>query len=164
VDILIDQAPCDLLLVKLGRGMQAYPKGLHQSATWLMPMAGGPNMEKAVSLLPALLSLYPPPHPPQVLLTKVYLHDASGPQPSFTELKTKAAELTRQLGCALSPLPLCATSVTEALLSVLEAQSCNAILLGASREGLLQTLLHGNIPHLIATQTETTVLVFRSGT
>ena len=164
VDILIDQAPCDLLLVKLGQGVEAYPKGLYQSATWLMPMAGGPNMEKAVSLLPALLSLYPSLHPPQVLLTKVYLHDASGPEPSFADLKTKAAELTRQLGYALSPLPLCATSVPEALLSVLEAQPCNAIFLGASREGLLPTLLHGNIPHLIATQTETTVLVFRSST
>ncbi|MFM7572456.1 MAG: CBS domain-containing protein, partial [Snowella sp.] len=51
VDILIDKAPCNIILVKLGKSSTAYPKGLHQKATWLIPMAGGPNIQRSLEFL-----------------------------------------------------------------------------------------------------------------
>ncbi|BFM38669.1 chloride channel protein [Synechocystis sp. LKSZ1] len=158
---IIEKAPCDLLLVKLGPGPQTYPHSLLHRASWLIPVAGGPNIQRALHYLPGLLSLYPRPDNPEILLSKVYLPHNTEAYDPFQDLKTQALALEEQISQPVVPIPVCAKSVTDALLSLAEARHCDAILLGASREGLLQTVLHGNIPALIASQTESTVLVFR---
>ena len=58
-DQLIDQATCSVLLIKQSAHPQAYPRYLSPSATWLMPVAGGPNIEQMLEFLPGLFSLYP---------------------------------------------------------------------------------------------------------
>jgi CIC family chloride channel protein len=160
VDTLIEKAPCDLLLVKLGKSASAYPKGLHQSATWLIPVAGGPNVQRALDFLPALLSLYTHPQTPEILLSKVYL--PSDRPPNYDELQDLAERLQSQLPQTITPIPLCSRSVTDAIASLAAVRRCDVILIGSSKEGLLQNVLQGNIPTLIAEQVESTVLIFRS--
>ncbi|MFN5515466.1 MAG: chloride channel protein, partial [Cyanobacteriota bacterium] len=169
VGALIEQAPCDLLLVKAGEAAGAYPQGLAMAKPWLVPFAGGPNVERALDFLPALLSLYPQSECPEILLTTVYdANQKGGADPEV--LKSAAENLAQQISQLVVPLPLClvslpgqeSRSVGEELVSVAQTYDCGAILIGASREGLLQTLLRGNLPHFLATHTSATVLVFRS--
>ena len=47
------------------------------------------------------------------------------------------------------------------MISLAESQHCDVILLGASREGLLQNVIHGNIPTMIASQVQSTVILVR---
>jgi CIC family chloride channel protein len=169
VGALIEQAPCDLLLVKAGEAAGAYPQGLASGKPWLVPFAGGPNVERALDFLPALLSLYPQSERPEILLTTVYdPHQKGGADPEL--LKSAAENLAQRLSQPVVPLPLCLVSlpgqenrsVGEELVSVAQTYDCGAILIGASREGLLSTLLRDNLPHFLATRTSAAVLVFRS--
>ncbi len=71
VDKLIQQATCDLILVKLGKDPGAFPQQLDQSSKWLIPYAGGGNIHKAMTIFPALAKLYPAANALQVQLCQV---------------------------------------------------------------------------------------------
>ena len=159
VDILIDKAPCNVILVKLGKSPTAYPKGLHQKATWLIPMAGGPNIQRSLEFLPQLLSLYTNKDSPELLLSKVYL--GKNKSQDYSDLHQAAKLLQNQLSRPIRSIPLCSQSVADAVISLAESQHCDVILLGASREGLLQNVIHGNIPTMIASQVQSTVILVR---
>lgn len=160
-DRLIDQAPCSLLMVKQGTNDHAYPRYLSPMAHWLMPVAGGPNIEKMLNLLPALFSLYPEENNPQLLISKVYLPRQSQRYDPFYDLKNLAERWSEQLQRPIIPIPVCSTSIADALSDLAEMRECAAIVLGASREGLLKNVIHGNLPTQIASQTNTTVFIFR---
>jgi CIC family chloride channel protein len=160
-DRLIDQAPCSLLMVKQGTNDHAYPRYLSPMAHWLMPVAGGPNIEQMLTLLPALFSLYPEENNPQLLISKVYLPRQSQRYDPFYDLKTLAERWTEQLQRPIIPIPVCSTSIADALSDLAEMRQCAAIVLGASRERLLKNVIHGNLPTQIASQTNTTVFIFR---
>jgi len=159
VDILIDKAPCNVILIKLGKSSTAYPKGLHQKATWLIPMAGGPNIQRSLEFLPGLLSLYNHKDSPELLLSKVYL--GKNKFQDYSDLNQAAKLLQTQLSRPIRSIPLCSQSVADAVISLAESQHCDVILLGASREGLLQNVIHGNIPTMIASQVQSTVILVR---
>ena len=159
VDILIDKAPCNVILVKLGKSSTAYPKGLHQKATWLIPMAGGPNIQRSLDFLPQLLSLYINKDSPELLLSKVYL--GKNKSQDYSDLNQATKLLRNQLSRPIRSVPLCSQSVVDAVVSLAESQHCDVILLGASREGLLQNVIHGNIPTMIASQVQSTVILVR---
>src|SRR5919199_2352322 len=65
IDTLIRQAPCDLVLVKLGHRDELHSDGTTVASCplpvawkrWLVPIAGGPNSSYALQLLPALATL-----------------------------------------------------------------------------------------------------------
>jgi CIC family chloride channel protein len=160
-DRLIDQAPCSVLMVKRGTNDHAYPQSLASNAHWLMPVAGGPNIEKMLALLPALFSLYPQDNNPQMLVSKVYLPHQSSRYDPFFDLKDLAERWTQQLQRTIIPIPVCSQSVADALSDLAEMRQCAAIVVGASREGLLKNVIHGNLPTQIAAQTDTTVFIFR---
>ena len=159
VDILIDKAPCNVILIKLGKSSTAYPKGLHQKATWLIPMAGGPNIQRSLEFLPGLLSLYNHKDSPELLLSKVYL--GKNKSQDYSDLNQATKLLKNQLSRPIRSIPLCSQSVVDAVVSLAESQHCDVILLGASREGLLQNVIHGNIPTMIASQVKSTVILVR---
>ena len=160
IDTLIEKAPCDLLLVKLGKRAIVYPHDLQQAATWLIPMAGGPNVQRAFDYLPGLLSLYPDKTSPELILSKVFLPSDS--QPAYSTLYEVSQTLQERISQPITSVPLCSRSVSDAIISLAEMRRCSVILLGASREGLLKTVLHGNIPALIADQVDSTVLTLRA--
>ncbi|WP_013323257.1 chloride channel protein [Gloeothece verrucosa] len=158
-DTLIHKAPCDLMLVKLGASANAYPLNLEHNATWLVPMAGGPNAQRAIELLPSLTRLYSNPDAPQLWLCKVY--PPSEIEPDSQGLEEAAQILRDKLNKPIFPISIRSNSVSDALIQLARAEECDVIVLGASREGLLQQAIHGNIPDAIARGVDSTVIVVR---
>lgn len=166
VDSVIRQAPCNVVLVKFGDGIapaQEEPSPaihalmrLMRLKRWLIPVAGGPNSQYAIELLPALASLT---QQPEVLLCQV--HSPADPNFDHRPLTDKAAILRQRLSGTVSTLPVCSPSVSEAVIDLAENEQCDVIVVGASREGMLQQVIHGNIPEAIARNCNCTVILVR---
>ena len=82
----------------------------------------------------------------------------------ITFLKSTARLLERRLPCPVTATPIYGSSVVDAVLEETRGQDYDAILLGASRQGVLQQALHGNIPRAIARGSNCTTIVVRHGT
>jgi CIC family chloride channel protein len=164
VDTLIRQAPCELVLIKLGQTEEEQHDGTAIASCplpvawkhWLVPIAGGPNSSYALELLPALANLAVAPtlkvtevFPPTTLL------------PDTTRLEKAAYSLSNKLSCQVGTIPVRSYSVSDAVIHLAHAQQCDVVVLGASREGLLQQVVHGNIPEAIARGVNSTVILVR---
>ncbi len=170
VDTAIRQANCDVMLVKMGDNFVTHspvlPTGeegglqatlhLAQLNRWLVPMGGGPNAEYAVKLLPALVSLSPRP---KIRLCHVY-HPRNEDYDPGT-LETEASFLRQHSQSWVEVTAVCANSVVEAVVDMAQKDQCDVIVLGASREGLLQQAIQGNIPEAIARDSKCTVILVR---
>ncbi|MFB2938663.1 chloride channel protein [Aerosakkonemataceae cyanobacterium BLCC-F154] len=167
VDTVIRQAACEVIVVKLGHltsvnGFLSFKnkaKLTQDQVTfnrWLLPMAGGPNAEEAIQLLPALCKLS---DDCEVRITQVFSKSKSLPDTKGLE---KAAKfLSNQINHPVITIPVCATSVSEAVIDIACKDQCDAIILGASRDGLLQQVIKGNIPEAIARGCDCTVILVR---
>lgn len=148
VDTAIRQAACDVVLVKFGKS---------RFSRWLVPIAGGPNARYAVKLLPALAALNP-----QAEIRLCQIFHASDDNHSSQLLDEEAAFLRQRLPqVEILTTLLCAHSVAEAVIDMAQTAECDVIMLGASREGLLQQAIQGNIPETIARQSDCTVILVR---
>lgn len=159
VDILMHHAPCDVMLVKLGSSPNAYPNQLDSHAIWLVPISGGPNAQKALQLLPGLTKLYPSPNTPEIWLCRVYFPNE--PDPDYQELQKVAESLEEVLDNSIIPIPICSRSISDAIIQLAEAEHCQLVVLGASRKGLIEQAIYGNIPEAIAQEIESTVILVR---
>ncbi len=191
VDTVIRQAACDLVLVKWGKKKSKVGKSEHvagagtdtpspntqlptqhsalstQHSTprstlslnrWLVLVAGGPNSQRAVQLLPALVAIAPSP---EIRLCQVCPPSKSEPDTAALDRASKM--LDRRVNVPVISTLMCATSVAEAALDLAQKDQCDAIVLGASREGMLQQAIKGNIPEAIAKGCNCTVMLVRSG-
>ncbi|MFH7027057.1 MAG: chloride channel protein [Heteroscytonema crispum UTEX LB 1556] len=190
VDTLIRQATCDVVLVKLGQGVGEKggqpdkddgcgdkddgcggqggisplssppppPSPSPQFNSWLVPMAGGPNARAAIKLLPALVTLG---NNPQIRLTRVF--QPSELEPDMTVLEQAIRQLMRRrnLSSTVIASPVKADSVSEGVINLVKTEGYDVVVLGASREGLLQQAIKGNIPEAIASGVESTVILVR---
>ncbi len=171
VDTAIRQADCDVVLVKLGDRLVAPAPSpadalqptavnillqLTQLNRWLVPIGGGPNVQFAVKLLPALVSLS---RHPEIRLCHVY--SPSAPDYDAVLLEEEAAFLRQNSRGSVLVIPVCASSVVEAVVDMAQKDQCDVIILGASREGLLQQAIQGNIPEAIARNSACTVILVR---
>ncbi|MDX2228319.1 MAG: chloride channel protein [Leptolyngbyaceae cyanobacterium bins.349] len=168
VDTAIRQANCDVVLVKMGDNFVATPDAedtqasvqatlhLAQLKRWLVPMGGGPNAEYAVQLLPALVSLSPNPN---IRLCHVFQPHETDYNPAA--LEAKATFLRHHSRSTVEVTSVCANSVVEAVVDMAQKDQCDVIVLGASREGLLQQAIQGNIPETIARNSNCTVILVR---
>lgn len=153
VDTLIRQAPCDVVLVKMGQS----DKKQHHFNRWLVPMAGGPNARAAIQFLPSLVKLG---QTSEIQLCQVF--EPSNSQPDLTVLEQASRELSSyHLSNTVSVTPIRASSVSEGVINLVKNQRFDVVVLGASREGLLQQAIKGNIPAAIALQCESTVILVR---
>ncbi|HEY9906343.1 MAG TPA: universal stress protein, partial [Thermosynechococcaceae cyanobacterium] len=171
VDTVIRQAACDVVVVKLSNKLTALPSPevtvpslssvhtliqLARMNRWLVPIAGGPNSQHALTLLPALVSLS---QQPEIRLCQVF---APSPIAQDTQILEQDAVFLRQRTQSnVITLPICSTSVSEAVIDMAQKDQCDVIVLGASREGMLQQAIHGNIPEAIARQSNCTVILVR---
>ncbi len=183
VDAMIHQAPCDVVLVKMGTGLGEpvadrattdHPtpnppsdspsmQALWQWAAldrWLVAIAGGPNSHYAIRLLPALMGLC---KQPQVCLCQVFdSTTALAAEATETQqLQEEAAFLEQKIRQPVMTLPICSSTVAEAVVAVAQQEQSDVVVLGASREGLLQQALQGNIPEAIARNCDCTVILVR---
>lgn len=148
VDTIIRQAACEVILVKL----QDPVKFDH----WLIPIAGGPNAPEALKLLPSLLEMG---HNPDVRICQVF---EQRPSPAQLKALTHVVQnLSLHLDCPIIARPLWEGSVPEAVMQLAWQEHCDVIMLGASREGLLQQVIKGNIPEAIASHSNRTVILVR---
>jgi CIC family chloride channel protein len=177
VDTLIRQAACEVVLVKLGdhRGERRQSLNLRSPELvvnsplktqksshlltfdrWLVPMAGGPNAQEAVKLLPALSKIS---NEPEVRLCQVF--KSAQPSHDTTVLEQAAQFLRHYLNSPVLITPVCSSSVPEAVIDLAQKDQCDVIMLGASRERLLQQVMKGNIPEEIARNCNCTVILVR---
>jgi len=179
VDTAIRQADCTVVLVKLDEALAPVKSGifvreardipaerlrkrtsanLHLNLNrWLIFMAGGPNAQQAVQLLPGLVSLG---NSPEIRLCQVSQPAAS--PPDETVLEDASHFLKQRLSYPVISTPVCAESVPDAAIDLVQKKQCDAIVLGASREGMLTQAIRGNIPETIARNCNCTVILVRS--
>lgn len=170
VDTAIRQADCDVVLVKMGEQVSAIAVDLNgipetpvqatlqlsRMNRWLLPMGGGPNAEYAVKLLPALVAIS---QRPKIRLCHIYHPRQEDYDPKA--LEAEAAFLRHKSQGVVEVTPVCANSVVEAVVDMAQKDQCDVIVLGASREGMLQQAIHGNIPEAIARNSKCTVILVR---
>ncbi|AFZ03330.1 chloride channel protein [Calothrix sp. PCC 6303] len=154
VDTVVRQASCDVVLVKFGKIKENYPNFNH----WLIPMAGGPNAWAAIKLLPALMTLS---KDPQIRLARVFHPSETTPDMSILEQAVKLLIRSRKIESPIMSIPIKAESVSEGVISLVNTVGYDVVVLGASREGMLQQAIKGNIPEAIASGVESTVILVR---
>lgn len=176
VDTLVRQAPCEIALVKLAQGQSSRGKrqevkgkntqdkvitnqepGTRNYNHWLVPIAGGPNSKAAMKLLPALVTLG---ERAEVQLCQVF-ESSAAPDLKVLQQASRDLERHRQLAGKVIAIPVIASSVVEGVLDLAKAQDLDVIVLGASREGLLQQAINGNIPAAITGSVDCTVILVR---
>lgn len=171
IDTVIRQAPCDLIMIKLAKKFRSLPqpssyltdnsafdalRQLIEMKRWLVPTAGGPNAQAAIQLLPALVSMS---HDPEIRILTV--HHPSDSDPDTTGLEEEANFLRQFLPQSIVATAVCAPSIAEAVIDMAQKDQCDVIVLGASREGILQQVIQGNIPEAIVRQCQCTVILVR---
>ncbi len=147
VDTVIRQAPCEVVLVKL-------PDEIHFDR-WLVPMAGGPNAQEAIQLLPALSSLS---RTPEISLCRVF---QPGQKPDTTLLEKTAQFLEHHLHRSVNIASVSANSVAQAVVDYSQHNHSDVIMVGASRDRLLRQVINGNVPEEIARNSNCTVILVR---
>ena len=158
-DILIKQATCDLMLVRLSTQEHAFPQNLNLHSRWLIPTAGGANIQKATTILPGLASLYHLPHFLQIEICQIYTPTRD--QPNLQNLTKIANSIKNKVNLTVNSRILPAYSVSSAIIKLTQKQKYSLVILGASNEGLLQNTLKGNIPKAIADDANSSVIIFR---
>jgi CIC family chloride channel protein len=147
VDTLLLQVQCPVVVV--------HPGLTERRSRWLIPMAGGPNVQLALNLLPALITIAPYPS-----FSLCYV--ATTPQQQrqdHSQLLTAAKALETQLQRPVSTRILHNANVAEAVAQLSRQDRSDVIVLGVSREGLVSQVLKGNIPLEIAQLSEATLVL-----
>ena len=170
VDTVIRQAPCHVVLVKWNQSMRMNTlyNSLEEAPTpkscpvplfnrWLVSIAGGPNSPLALQLLPALLKLS---NKPEIRLCQVF--NPSQSQPDKTPLYKARELLVQRVDCPIAATPVFSDSIPDAIATLAHEYNYDVVVLGASREGLLQQVIKGNIPEEIARNCDCTVILVRS--
>jgi CIC family chloride channel protein len=160
VDKLIEQAPCDLVLVKLGQQAYSFPHSIERQGNWLIPTAGGANSQRAMKILPALADLYTLANSPQIRLCQVYSPGQN--QLNLDRLKKTAESIGDKINVPVIAMPIYAHFVSDAIIHLATTEKYDLVVLGASSEGLLQQAVRGNIPEAIAQGIDSTVIIVRS--
>jgi chloride channel protein, CIC family len=180
VDTILRQAACSVIFVKLDiSGFRVAKDGnIHSNLTsqsnskvaahstkltisrWLVPISGGPNAQQAVKLLPGLVSLS---NTPEIRLCQVFHPSNTNCDTSVLAAETKflIRKLSRRIGSRVVSSSVCAKTIPEAVLDLAKIYKSDAILLGASREGIFQQAINGNIPEAIALHSNCTVIIVR---
>jgi chloride channel protein, CIC family len=157
VDTLIRQAACSMALVKFPteRVIKDLPMRFDR---WLLPSAGGPNSRHAMKLLPALLSLA---QQPEVILCNV-ISKETATETAQRDLDRTVKVLQKRIDAPIQPIQQQHESIADAIVELAIDKECDVIMLGATRMGLLQQVIQGNIPEAIARQSQCTVILIRN--
>lgn len=130
----------------------------HSFNRWLVPMAGGPNAKAAIQLLPGLVSLA---NRAEIQLCQVFESSDSKSEMTVLQQAIRYLVKQRQLKGSVSAVPIISSSVADGVINLVRSENFDVVVLGASREGLLQQAIKGNIPAAIASGVECTVILVR---
>jgi chloride channel protein, CIC family len=154
VDTLMRQADCRVALVKLAETKLATPA----FDRWLFPVSSGANSRYALKLLPTLLSLS---DRPDVFLCTTTNEDTSEERDLDRTTKILKQRITAPITTIVMPHQN--ESIADTIVGLSIEHDCDVIILGATRAGLLQQVIQGNIPATIARQSPCTVILVRTG-
>ena len=121
-------------------------------------MAGGPNSKVALKLLPALVASN---NKLEIRLTQVF--SPSETQPDMKVLQAAIHQLVEKykLSKNINAVPIKADSAVIGVIDLIKKEGFDVVVLGASREGMLQQAIKGNIPEAIASGVDCTVILVR---
>ncbi|PSN18385.1 chloride channel protein [filamentous cyanobacterium CCP5] len=148
VDTVIRQASCPVMIVR--------PQS-NRFDRWLIPTAGGPNSRAALDFLPGLLTLGKVED-----LRLCYVHNPNGSSlmnPEPVEAMAQNLRLRHQQSVSVDVIA--STSPATAIVELSQRHSSDVVLLGASREGMLSQVIHGNVPVEVALNSNATVILLR---
>jgi chloride channel protein, CIC family len=148
VDTLVQRVNCRMLLVKLAAGDAAFER-------WLVPTAGGPNSRQALRLLPALLGLGVSP---EIYLCHVARSDVDD---AAAALNPAITLLQQRVDVPIEMITVQQSAVAAAIVDLAGQYDCDVIVVGATRSGMLQQVMQGNIPEEIARRCDCTVILVR---
>lgn len=151
------QVPCDVVLVKPGKFLASLAR--RPSTRWLVSFEGNAShLQRSLQLLPALSTWTPQL---EVWLVQVFLPDDE--EPELAPLEAAAAKLRGRLpaNSHILTIPARANSNVEAIVRLANSEGCDVIVLGTTREGLLQQAIHGNAATAIARQVDATTILVR---
>jgi CIC family chloride channel protein len=155
---VIKDAPATVILIRLGNLPHSYPKLPRLHPRWLIPFVGGPNCQRAMDFLPALVQLYQ--QNPEILLTQVQLK--SQKEVNFSTLNDSSNKLSQEFKLPIIPVPIFADNISEGIIKFAKRQKCELVILGTSSESFLQQAINGNIPESISRNLETTIILVRA--
>jgi nucleotide-binding universal stress UspA family protein len=147
VDALVERAPCDLYVERVGQEANGVD-------SVLLPVAGGPHVETAARVATAIaarndarvlvFSVGTPGDAGQFVAEgREALADADGPEVPV-ETATRESD-----------------DVTEAIVD--ESTAHDVVVLGATRQGALRRKLVGSVPRRVVDRTDRTVILARNG-
>ena len=181
-DRIMQLAPCDLLLAKLGQDLKVrnrqFPPRLKRtllnrspallsdsgspglssiySSCWLVLVAGGPHSQRAIHLLENLTTGIPAP---QIWLCQIY--SPQEPEPDLLSLQRAAHSLNHHLNAQVMAISICAPSLVQGVVDWVQDNKCDVVVLGATQKGILQQNVLGSIPERIAKAVGATVILVR---
>ena len=156
VDILLMQAPCPVIVVHPGLYAQGDDqKPVCKSQHWLIPMAGGPNAQVALSLLPALLKTSVQPSVGLCYVATTPQQQRQGHPQLLATAKALETQIQRPVGTRI----LHNANVVEAVVHLSQQDYSDVIVMGVSREGRFSHVLNGNIPLEVARLSDATLIL-----
>lgn len=149
VDTLVERAPCDLYVERVGREANGVD-------SILLPVAGGPHVETAARVAAAIAVR-------NDATVVVYTVDtpSEGGAGAFVDAGVDAVRTT--VGDAV-PVECSVTAgedVTAAIVD--EASAHDVVVLGTTRQGTLRRKLLGSVPRRVVERTDRTVILARNG-
>lgn len=146
LDRVVEETPCDVAVIR--------DRGLSHVERILVPTAGGPNATLAAEIAIALAEEY------GGKVTALYICRSG----SEAEVEHAQKVIDHTLAGLESDRPLdtrvlTAPDVVQGVLA--EAEEHDLVLLGATREGLFQQLVVGNVPETIARGCSKTVIIIK---
>lgn len=189
VDTIIRQATCEVIIVRPGKtNTKSLPSADSYSSvrllpptasshrllppaksyrsvanitfnSWLIPMAGGLNAKAGIKLLPALVTLAD--RQPKIRLTRIFKSSES--KPDMKALREEVCQSIRDRGLSskIQAAPVEAKSVPAGVIHLVKQENYDVVIVGASREGMLQKAIKQNIPDAIAVGVDSTVILVR---
>lgn len=149
VDTLIERAPCDLYVERVGREADGVD-------SVLLPVAGGPHVETAARAAVAIARR----NDARVL---VYSVDSPG-DGTASKFATEGVELVQAAGgdaVQVDRTVVTHDDVTAAIVD--EASAHDIVVLGTTRQGALRRKLAGSVPRRVVDRTDVTVILARNG-
>ena len=150
-DSLVERAPCDLYVERVGREADGV-------VSVLLPLAGGPNVRVAATAAAVIAAR----NDASVSVLSVASGEVS--DDDAARYASEAAEGVRRVSGDDIPVDVtvqAAENVTDAV--VAEADAHDVVVFGATRRGHLRRRLVGSVPRRVVARTDRTVILARDG-
>lgn len=151
LDTLVERAPCDLYVERVGREANGVD-------SVLLPVAGGPHVDTAAQVATAIAAR----NDAEVLVFSVATSDVgSDDAAQFVAAGREGLAEMDDATVAVETTVVEAADATAAIVE--EAAAHDVIVLGATRQGAWRRTLAGSVPRRVVERTDRTVIIARNG-